>query len=72
MEYLKDKVIELATYSENNIRDLYGGVNEIKMGYQPRSNLVKNKNGDLLTDSNSILDRCKNYFFQLLNVILGR
>jgi hypothetical protein len=29
---------------------------------------VKDENGDLLTDSHSILNRWKNYFSQLLNV----
>jgi hypothetical protein len=51
-----------------NIRDLYGGINEIKKGYQPRNNLVKDENGDLLSDSHNILNRWKNYFSQLLNV----
>jgi hypothetical protein len=37
------------------------------MGYQTRSNLVKDKNGDLLADSHNILN-WKNYFSQLLNV----
>jgi hypothetical protein len=33
-EYLKDKIIELATYIKNkNIRDLYGEINEFKRGY---------------------------------------
>jgi hypothetical protein len=36
-EYLKDKINELATNSNNkNIRDLYRGINEFKRGYQPR------------------------------------
>jgi hypothetical protein len=30
-------------------------------GYQPRSNLVKNENGDLLADSHNIVNRWKNY-----------
>jgi hypothetical protein len=30
--------------------------------------LVKGGNGDLLADSHNILNRWKNYFFQLLNV----
>jgi hypothetical protein len=29
---------------------------------------VKDENGDLLADSNNILNRCNNYFSQLLNV----
>jgi hypothetical protein len=38
------------------------------MGYQPRNNLVKDENGDLLADSDIILNRWMNYFSQLLNV----
>jgi hypothetical protein len=34
-EYLKDKINELATSSKNqNIRDLYRGINTFKRGYQ--------------------------------------
>jgi hypothetical protein len=40
----------------------------LRGGYQPRNNLVKDENGDLLADSHNILNRCKNYFSQLLNV----
>jgi hypothetical protein len=40
-----------------NIRDLYRGINEFKMGYQPRNNLVKDGNGDLLADSHNILNK---------------
>jgi hypothetical protein len=39
-----------------NIRDLYRGINEYKRYYQPRSNLVKGENGDLLADSNTIVN----------------
>jgi hypothetical protein len=38
------------------------------MGYQPRNNLVTDENGDLLADSQNILNRRKNYFSHLLNV----
>jgi hypothetical protein len=68
-EYLKDRINELAMNSRNkNIKDLYRGINEFKMGYQPSNNLVKDENGDLLADSHNILNRWKNYFSQLLNV----
>jgi hypothetical protein len=66
---LKDKINELATNSENkNIRDLYRGLNKFQRGYQPRNNLMKDENGDLLADSRNILNKWKNYFSQLLNV----
>jgi hypothetical protein len=55
-------IIELPTNSKNNnIRDLYKGINEFKRGYQPRYNLVKDENSDLLADFHSIFDRRKNY-----------
>jgi hypothetical protein len=68
-KYLKDKINELATNSmSKNIRDLYRGINKFKRGYQPRNNLVKDESGDLLANSNNILNRFKNSFSQFLNV----
>ncbi|KAJ4426617.1 hypothetical protein ANN_26415 [Periplaneta americana] len=67
--YLKEKLNEVETNSKNkNIRDLYKGKKEFKNGHQPRVNVIKDENGDLLADSPSILNRWKNYFAQLLNV----
>ncbi|KAJ4431136.1 hypothetical protein ANN_19731 [Periplaneta americana] len=67
--YLKEKLNEVETNSKNkNIRDLYKGIKKFKNGYQPRVNVIKDENGDLLADSPSILNRWKNYFAQLLNV----
>jgi hypothetical protein len=43
-----------------NIRDLHRGINAFKRGYQPRNNLVKDENGDLLADSHNILILQKN------------
>jgi hypothetical protein len=45
------------------ISDVYRGIDEFKKGYQPRTNIVEDENGDLLADS-----RRKNYPCQLLNV----
>ena len=68
-EYLKAKIDEFETNSKiKNIRDLYGGINDFKKGYQPRTNKVKDEKGDLLTDSHSILARWRNHFSQLFNV----
>jgi hypothetical protein len=74
---LKDKISALATNSKNkNIRDLYTGINEFKGDYQPRSNILKEENGDLLADSHNILNRLKNYLTSYLmligSVMLGR
>jgi hypothetical protein len=40
----------------------------LKKGYQPGTNIVKDKKVDLVTDSYSILARWKNHFSWLLNV----
>jgi hypothetical protein len=46
-EYLKN-INEFETKSKNkNTRDLYRGINEFQKSYQPRTNLVKDENGDL-------------------------
>jgi hypothetical protein len=68
-EYLKGKINELVTNNKNkNIRDLYRGINEFKKGYKPRINIIKDENGNLLTRPQSVLNRCKNFFNQVLNV----
>jgi hypothetical protein len=68
--YLKGKINELETNNKNkNIRDLYRGINEFKKAYQPRINVIKDENGNLLTDPQSVLNRWKNFFNQLLNVL---
>jgi hypothetical protein len=47
---------ELGTNNKNkHIRDLYRGISKFKKGYQPRTNIVKDVDGDLLVDSHSIL-----------------
>jgi hypothetical protein len=67
--YMKGKLNELETNNENkNIKDLYRGINEFKKGYQPRINLLKDENGNLLADPQSVLNRWKNFFNKTLNV----
>jgi hypothetical protein len=62
-EHMKDKINELESNRKNkNIRGLYRGINEFKKGYQPRTNSVKDKRGDLLADPQKILNRWMNYF----------
>jgi hypothetical protein len=58
-EYLRDLQYTVRTRS----LETYRGINQFKKGYQPRNNLVKYENGDLLADSH-ILHRWKNYFPQ--------
>jgi hypothetical protein len=68
-EYLKNGISELETNNKNkNIRDSYRGINECKKEYQPRINIIKDENGNLLTDPHSVLNKWKNFFNQVLNV----
>jgi hypothetical protein len=47
---------------------LYRGINEFKKGYQPRINIIKDENGNLLADPQNVLNRWKNFFNQILNI----
>ena len=59
---------ELETNSKiKNIMDLYRGISDFKKGYQPRTNIVKDERGDLVTDCQSIVAKWRNHFCQLLN-----
>jgi hypothetical protein len=48
---------------------MYGDINDFKLGYHPRADLVKDKKGDLLADSYSNLNKWNNHFcLQLTDV----
>jgi hypothetical protein len=64
---LKGKINELETDNEN-VRYLYRSINEFKKGNQPRINMIKYENGNLLADPQNVLNRWKNFFNQVLNV----
>jgi hypothetical protein len=44
------------------------GISDFKKGFVPRTNVVNDEKGDLVTDCHSILARWRNHFSQLLNV----
>ena len=68
-EYLKATIEEIKTNSKiKNIRGMYRGISDCKKGYQPRTNVVKDEKGDLVTDSHSILAWWRNHYSLLLNV----
>jgi hypothetical protein len=48
--YMKEKSNDLETDSRTA---LYGGINTFKKGYGPGTNMIKDKNGDLVADCNS-------------------
>jgi len=53
-QYVKAKIDELETNTKiKNIRDLYRGISDFKGGYQPRTNIVKDGKGNLVTDSHN-------------------
>ena len=57
-KYLKAKTEELESNSMlKNIRDLYRGINDFKKGYQHRTNIVKDEEGDVFAVSHSSLSR---------------
>jgi hypothetical protein len=47
---------------------LYRSINEFKKEYQPRINIIKDKNGNLLADPQNVSNRWKNFFNRVLNV----
>jgi hypothetical protein len=67
-EHLKGKINELEAKNKKNIRDLYRDINELKNWYQPRINIIKDGNGNLIEVPQNVLNRWKNFFNQVLNV----
>jgi phage pi2 protein 07 len=68
-EHLKININELESNNKNKtIRDLYRRINEFKKGYQPRINIMKDENGSLLAYPQSVLNRWKIFFNQVLNI----
>jgi len=62
------KTDELETNSKMKyITDIYRGISEFKKGSQPKTNIVKDEEGDIIADSHSILARQRNHFSQLFN-----
>jgi hypothetical protein len=47
---------------------LYRIIKEFRKGYQPRINIIKDENGNVLTHPHSVLNRWKNFFNHELNL----
>jgi hypothetical protein len=47
---------------------LYRGINEFKKGYQPRINIIKDENGNLLVHELCVLNRWENVSNKVLNI----
>ena len=52
---------------QGNVREHHKKLRQIKKGYQARSNIIKGRNGDVLTNHQDILIEWENYFKTLLN-----
>jgi hypothetical protein len=57
----------LLVLKTKNIRNLYRGISDFKKGYQPRTNIVRDEKGDLITYCHFIFARWREQFSQLLN-----
>ena len=70
--YLKAEIEDLETNSKiKNIRALYRGISDFKNGYQPRTNIVKDETGDLVTGFYRILARWRDYFSPAIECTWG-
>jgi hypothetical protein len=47
---------------------LYRGTNKFKKQYQPRINIIKDVNGNLIADPQNVLNRWENFLNQELNI----
>ena len=67
-EFEKQKIAEIERAGEaKDMRNFYARVKEEKKGFQPKITFCKNKNGNLITDKEGILNRWADYFSELLN-----
>ena len=67
-EFEKTRLEELNNcHKEEEVRIMYKGIKEIKRGWQPQTNLCRDKAGNFIGDKNEILKRWEEYFKELLN-----
>ena len=52
---------------QGRIRQHYQGVRKLKQGYQARTRMIKDKDGEILTGDDDVLKRWEQYFEELLN-----
>ena len=68
-DYMKAKVNKLEQKSTNkDIWEMYKRINEFKKGHQSRAYVIKNHEGTIVADTNSILSIWEQFFSYLLNV----
>ena len=52
---------------QGRVREHFQGIREVRNGYQPRNNVIKSKEGRLMTSDEEIKERWSQYFQELLN-----
>ena len=60
-----DKIDEDA--ANGNIREAYKQINKVKQGYQGRSKMIKDKNGNIIVNEADVIRRWEEHFCELLN-----
>jgi tRNA A37 threonylcarbamoyladenosine dehydratase len=69
-EYLKAKIADLETTCRiQNTRNFYRGISDLKKGYHPRTDIVRDEKVYLVTAFHSILARWRKHISQLLRVL---
>lgn len=58
-------------YKNKEIRNFYQGTKRVKRGHQPRTSMCKDKQGNLIGDTQKIKERWAEYFEELLNIQRG-
>ena len=67
-EWEKRKLIEIEKLAkEGNIRGMYMRIKEEKNGFQARSHMCENNDGELITENSQVLERWAEYFENVLN-----
>ena len=67
-EWEKRKLIEIEELAkEGNIRGMYMRIKEEKNGFQARSHMCENNDGELITENSQVLERWAEYFENVLN-----
>ncbi|XP_071508162.1 craniofacial development protein 2-like [Diadema antillarum] len=65
-QYLLNKCCSIEAHSKaGNSKAMYGEIKNLTKKFKPSLNVIKNKEGNILTETNDVLDRCKEYCREL-------
>jgi hypothetical protein len=67
-QFDQQKIAEVESlHTMNETRKFYQAINIAKNGFHPRTSMCRRKNGDLVCDTNGVLERWREHFDDLLN-----